>query len=156
MPIKRENRKRYPADWPAIRERILRRAGYRCEHEGCLARHYSVGVWHRPADGDRDWKWFPLWGQNDNPRTYKEARAMASEISFEHHGDVGRHADCPRVIVIVLTVAHLDHVPENCEESNLRALCQRHHLAHDAAMHRANAQATRRARLAVGDLFDRE
>lgn len=34
MPIKPENRDRYPADWPQIRERILRRAGGRCEgHE---------------------------------------------------------------------------------------------------------------------------
>lgn len=149
MPIKPENRKRYPAAWPEIRERILRRAGYRCEHEGCLARHYSVGVWLRDSDHDSGWRWCPFWGQNDNPRTYSEARQMAAEVDHEHNGQG------PKPIVIVLTVAHLDHVPENCEESNLRALCQRHHLAHDAAMHRANAQATRRARLAAGDLFDR-
>lgn len=43
MPIKPENRHRYPPDWPAIRTSILRRAGYRCEHPGCNARQYSVG-----------------------------------------------------------------------------------------------------------------
>lgn len=31
MPIRPENRDRYPKDWPDIRFRILRRAGYRCE-----------------------------------------------------------------------------------------------------------------------------
>lgn len=31
MPIKPENRARYPKTWPAIRERILARAGNRCE-----------------------------------------------------------------------------------------------------------------------------
>lgn len=31
MPIKPENRHRYPADWPAIRARILARAGNACE-----------------------------------------------------------------------------------------------------------------------------
>jgi hypothetical protein len=31
MPIKPENKARYPADWKAIRARILERAGDRCE-----------------------------------------------------------------------------------------------------------------------------
>ena len=35
MPIKPENRQRYPADWPAIRARILERAGSRCEGSPC-------------------------------------------------------------------------------------------------------------------------
>ena len=34
-----------------------------------------------------------------------------------------------------LTVAHLDHTPENCERSNLRALCSACHLRYDAAQH---------------------
>lgn len=60
----------------------------------------------------------------------------------------------PAYIVIVLTIAHLDHTPENCDPANLRAMCQRCHLAYDAEPHRTNAAATRRARKAVGDLFD--
>ena len=40
MPIKPENRHRYPADWKDIRQRILTRAGYRCEWPGCRARHH--------------------------------------------------------------------------------------------------------------------
>ena len=38
--------------------------------------------------------------------------------------------------VVVLTVAHLDHDPRNCEESNLRAWCQLHHNRYDAGHRR--------------------
>ncbi len=31
MPIRAENKHRYPSDWAAIRARILNRAGHRCE-----------------------------------------------------------------------------------------------------------------------------
>lgn len=146
MPIKPENRARYPADWPAVRDRILKRAGYRCEHPGCMARQYSVGWWS--AEGWPGlWRWHAAWGQNDNPRTYTEARQMAAEL---HHD---RSEEGPKPIVIVLTIAHLDHQPENCSDDNLRAMCQRHHLAHDHLHHLASAQATRRARSGMAELF---
>lgn len=48
-------------------------------------------------------------------------------------------------IVIVLTVAHLDHRPENCDPANLRAWCQRHHLAYDAEHHVQTAYMARLA-----------
>jgi len=35
-------------------------------------------------------------------------------------------------VKIVLTIAHMDHTPENCEEENLKALCQRCHNRYDA------------------------
>ncbi|MFW6031668.1 MAG: hypothetical protein ACOC9T_03665, partial [Myxococcota bacterium] len=54
---------------------------------------------------------------------------------------------------VVLTVAHLDHVPEHCEPENLRAMCQRCHLSYDAQHHARNARATRRAGRACGELF---
>ena len=144
MPIKPENRDRYPADWPAIRGRILQRAGYRCEHPGCKARQYSVGWWRVDELGHH---WVAAWGQNDNPRTYSEARQVAAELDFS------RSEEGPKPLVIVLTVAHLDHQPEHCDPDNLRALCQRHHLAHDHEHHRANAQATRRAKAGTAELF---
>lgn len=43
---------------------------------------------------------------------------------------------------VVLTIAHLDHTPENCDPENLRALCQSCHNKYDAK-HRAE---TRKAR----------
>ncbi|MEN0051219.1 MAG: hypothetical protein AAF806_29410 [Bacteroidota bacterium] len=39
---------------------------------------------------------------------------------------------------VVLTVAHLDQNRDNNNFSNLRALCQRCHLAHDLGAHIAN------------------
>jgi len=52
---------------------------------------------------------------------------------------------------VVLTVAHLDHDPSNCAESNLRALCQRCHIRYDARQHAKSATATRRRKqLAAG------
>lgn len=57
---------------------------------------------------------------------------------------------------VVLTTAHLDHQPENCDPSNLRAWCQRCHLAYDAAHHARNRAETRRSRRAVADLFTGE
>lgn len=144
MPIKPEHRARYPADWPAIRERILQRAGHRCEHPGCLARQYSIGTWHRPDGGAHQWA-----EQYEPPSTHAEARTIAAEAWWEV-----QHLGGDKLTIIVLTIAHLDHQPENCDEANLRALCQRHHLAHDHAHHQANAAATRRSGKAIGDLFE--
>lgn len=53
---------------------------------------------------------------------------------------------------VVLTVAHLDHNPSNCAESNLRAWCQRCHLTYDAKQHARNAAKTRKGRKAIRDL----
>lgn len=36
---------------------------------------------------------------------------------------------------VILTVAHLDHTPENCADENLRAMCQRCHLRYDREHH---------------------
>lgn len=98
MPILKENRHRYPKDWPDISKRIrFERAKGRCEFviEGkrCKARH---GKPH------------PLTGS-----------------------------------LVVLTTAHLDHNPENCDDSNLLAGCQRCHNRYD----RAHRNETRRARI---------
>jgi hypothetical protein len=38
---------------------------------------------------------------------------------------------------VVLTVAHLDHNPENNAEENLKAMCQRCHLRYDQHHHKA-------------------
>lgn len=47
--------------------------------------------------------------------------------------------------LVVLTVAHLNHTPEDCRDENLRAMCQGCHLHYDRAHHRQTAAATRRA-----------
>jgi hypothetical protein len=55
---------------------------------------------------------------------------------------------------VVLTVAHLNHQPEDCAESNLKAMCQRCHLRYDSEHHQRNAAQTRRAKKQNGELFE--
>ena len=47
---------------------------------------------------------------------------------------------------IIMTVAHLDHTPENCGDNNLKAMCQRCHLRYDREHHAETAAATREAK----------
>lgn len=96
MPIRPENRSRYPKNWKQIREQILARANNRCEF--CGVENHTMRL---------------------NPRTGREAR-------------------------VVLTIAHLDHTPENCVPDNLRALCQKCHNQYDAAHRAETRKQTRR------------
>ena len=61
--------------------------------------------------------------------------------------------DLDGAVKIVLTIAHLDHTPENCDSANLRAWCQRCHNAYDAPMRRKGIVERARAARALGDLF---
>lgn len=136
MPIKSENRSLYPVDWPAISRAAKERAGLRCTHPGCTARQYSVGRWINDA-------WMP---HADYAVSYAQARQFAAEYSFFLFGDEPAPRGEPKVIVIVLTVAHLNHDPTDCRPENLAAMCQRHHLAYDRQHHNETAYATRMAK----------
>lgn len=138
MPIKPENRKRYPDNWIEIREAILARAGNCCEQ--CkVANGKVIARGAGPFAGTY---------QTDDAEVYDAetgehiARVRMSEYQVKN------------MVQIVLTIAHLDHQPENCDENNLRAWCQMHHLRHDAKHHAETARTTRRERLAVADLFE--
>jgi hypothetical protein len=48
---------------------------------------------------------------------------------------------------VVLTTAHLDHTPENCDDDNLKAMCQGCHLHYDKDHHAETRAATRAAAL---------
>lgn len=91
MPIRPENKKRYPSNWKEIRASILERTRNHCEF--CGRKNHT-------------------WYFNENTK---------------------------KMVRIVLTIAHLDHVPEHCDPSNLRALCQRCHNQYDAK-HRAETR----------------
>ncbi len=91
MPIRPENKGRYPKNWKDIRASILERADNKCEF--CGIANYTIR-----ENGSR----------------------------------------------VVLTIAHLDHTPENNDPSNLRALCQKCHNTYDAP-HRAETRARTRA-----------
>ena len=55
--------------------------------------------------------------------------------------------------LVVLTVGHLDHTPENCDRANLRAWCQRCHNTYDRAHRQATAATTHARQLrAAGQL----
>ena len=138
MPIKPENRSRYPADWKAIRADILERAGHRCEK--CRAPNRT-----RIARGD-----------GNDAGTYMLDDAMVYDDETGECLGPRRMSDysLSRMVDVVLTIAHLDHEPENVDPSNLRAWCQQCHLRHDAQHHAENARRTRMARRAVADLFE--
>ncbi len=90
MPIKPENKERYPKDWKSVViPRIRDRSGNACEGS----------------------PFFP------------DCRAL----NGEPHPVTGS--------VVVLTVAHLDHMPENCDDDNLMLWCQRCHLNYDTEHH---------------------
>ena len=108
MPIRPENRARYPADWKEISKSVREAAGNCCEGS-------------------------PL---------YPDCRTE----NGQPHPVTGS--------IVVLTVAHLDHQPENCERDNLKAWCQRCHNAYDAPMRREGILQRRRAGLAIRDLFE--
>ena len=137
MPIKPENKARYPKDWKQIRQRILERAKDECEK--C-----KVPNGHLVTRGTgKDAGTYMLWdGQVFDDQT-GERLGMARGSEYE----------ASRGVVIVLTVAHLDHTPENCADDNLRAWCQKCHLAYDHEHHQQNARITRRKGKAVADLF---
>jgi len=95
MPIRPENKNRYPKNWKQISERIrFQRAKNHCEF--CQAKNYEP----HPITGSK----------------------------------------------VILTVAHLDHTPENCSDENLVALCQRCHLRYDAKFHSENRKVNSEAK----------
>ena len=96
MPIRPENRARYPKDWKQVRERILKRANWRCEHPGCRARHGVTGYWRKGLF-------------HRLPEVLWDAGYTAGDTVACGNGEK------LKIIKIVLTIAHLDHTPENCE-----------------------------------------
>lgn len=118
MPIRPENKARYPKDWKEISARIRRRAGDCCE---------VCGVANQ------------AWGWREPDGTFHEVPkgplrdAGHRKTPFEVATHEGRML---KVIEIVLTVAHLDHIPEHCGDGNLQAMCQRCHLRYDVEHHR--------------------
>lgn len=142
MPIKPENKGRYPANWKQIRERILARASNCCEQ--CRVTNGDMIV----RGIDKDAGTFQRFDGDGEVYAADDGRLLGRCKASEYCGNKWTR--------VVLTIAHLDHVPEHCDEDNLKALCQRCHLAYDAEHHRANAQATRHARKAIGDLFATE
>lgn len=141
MPIRPENKDRYPAEWDQIRARIQQRAGNRCEV--CGVKNHA-------------WGWRAQHGE------FREISGYTKHLIIEEirrESSRRRWIEPPfvwsghKVIKIVCTTAHLDHVPEHCKDDNLKFMCQRCHLAYDAEHHAQTRYMSRRQGRAVADLF---
>lgn len=145
MPIKPENRAKYPPDWPEIRLRILERDGHKCKF--CSVPNYALGC--------RDDAGLFCHALPKGERMTKLEWPKPGDWAWCSRGD--KQEIYGRILRIVLTIAHVENPdPADCRDENLTALCQRCHNHLDAAMRRANAQRTMRARRATGDLFEKE
>lgn len=127
------DRSRYPDDWERISRARREQAGNRCEW--CGVRNGATGA----RDKHGDW------------HDEGQIESLNSDVGFALFGDF------PRLIRIVLTVAHLGaekpdgspgdkHDKHDCRPENLAALCQKCHLDYDREDHIAAACATRRRR----------
>jgi 5-methylcytosine-specific restriction endonuclease McrA len=139
MPIRPENLARYPKDWPQISQSVRSRAREKCEWCGVqnkqLGGRLPGGTWCPAAAWDHP---------GDRPIEGGRFACEAPDGSLAFL----------RIVRIVLTVAHLDHTPENCSPENLKALCQRCHNRYDAPKRRQGIQERARAARAAGDLFE--
>ncbi|MHA0337088.1 hypothetical protein [Sphingomonas melonis] len=118
MPIRAENRWLYPIDWQQLSGTIrFDRAGRRCEQ--CRRPHL------RRVAHLGDGRWWDAdamcWRSDQGKRVSIKGGLTLASV---------------RTTYVVLACAHLDHNPGNSDPGNLRALCQRCHMIHDAAEHR--------------------
>ncbi|MFI5614691.1 hypothetical protein [Amycolatopsis sp. NPDC051903] len=132
MPIRPENRARYGADWPQFSAYIrFERAAGRCECRGECGRPPG----HLAPDGRcRNWH-----GQPSHLGTDAGCQTAL----------VGPAAPAAAGVLVVLTVAHRNHVPEQRGEDEVFAACQGCHLHYDIDHHRETRQRTRAAELAA-------
>lgn len=121
MPI---NYKLYHPKWSLI-SRLIRfvRAKNCCEK--CGVGNYLVTRKNK-IDGSFEIRHYH--GSNN----YKSAKELCNHTNTCEEDGEGKW------VVVVLTVAHIDHDKTNNKFSNLAALCQRCHLKHDIKQHTAN------------------
>lgn len=117
MPI---NYRNYPLNWKTeLRPAALERSNHCCAF--CGIKNYAVGA------RDKNGQW------HDEPAIH----SMSSDEGLIKFGEF------PRMIKIVLTVAHLNHDITDNSDTNLKALCQKCHIRHDATYHAINSKVTR-------------
>lgn len=122
MPI---DYKRYPTNWlNEIRPRIMQRANNTCECAGCDFRHLEQ-VWAVKYKGKTAWF-----------REYDVAMAQPKTFESKRNKSTGivEIIPNPKLVTVVLTIAHLDHdeTNHNIQDYRLMAMCQLCHLRYDA------------------------
>lgn len=144
MPIRPENKSRYPADWPQISERVRNEAGQKCEWckapNGTVIRRAVTSVDGLHVYRHDDWT--------------AHMDGLSADDGETVPGTCWDEQDWGKPVKVVLAVAHMDHQPENCARENLKALCQRCHNKYDAPMRRAGISERAKGKMAVGDLFE--
>lgn len=141
MPILPENKHLYPDNWEEIRRATLARDKYRCRV--CGLHDHSVGYRENgvfiPTKGNiihdlagEGWSY-----PSQLPLSYEEAWDLKTFLNETEVENI-------RWIVIVLTVAHLDHNPANCVPENLASLCQRCHNIYDRPHRNETMKLTRK------------
>lgn len=107
------DRKRYPANWEEIALQVKSEANWTCEECGrpCRCSGESKGDLEDRIYNEHAQWWDDLWETEDDDE-FGEIRFMKPQR-------------------FVLTVAHLDHIPENCDRANLKALCAPCHCRYD-------------------------
>lgn len=120
MPI---DYKLYHPEWKSrIRPDILKRADNKCEC--CGVENYAVG--YRDLNGI-----FQRTAGNEmhDKAGFGELKYMDAIQLIKHCNEYSD--DDYKLIIIVLTIAHLDHDISNNDYSNLKAMCQRCHNRYD-------------------------
>ena len=105
----------------------MQRAGDRCEK--CGIKNYAVG--YRNEDG----QFIPTEGN-----TMHDA-AGNGELSYKQARELVMHCNdyCEdNLIVVVITIAHLNHDVTDNRPENLAALCQKCHNVHDITFRKRN------------------
>lgn len=142
MPIK--DKGLYPKDWKEIRQRILERDNHCCNICKVKNGEYVFrGTWNNIEI-------FQISGgalyRTENGELLWEEGAFAFIIPASGKED-------QKAVKIVLTIAHLNHDPEDNREENLAALCQLHHLRLDTEQHTENARKTNEKKKHLQRLF---
>lgn len=111
----------------------------------------------RPENRHRygaDWKKFSQWVRFERAGGRCECDGECGRGTHDgrcpnRHG----HAAYGTGSYVVLTVAHLDHIPETRDPEKVKAMCNGCHLHYDRAHHAETAYRTRKARANTSDLF---
>lgn len=135
---------RYPSNWKGIVADVRARAGERCECRGQCGDAHD----HGPGVGRSDER--HRCGAPNGESIVRDPRTPA--VWWRQDESPYSYEERPRTVVVVLTVAHVDHDEANNAPSNLLALCQRCHLKMDNADNRARRREREAAALGQGPL----
>ena len=122
------NYKNYPKNWKTeIRPDILKRANNKCEN--CSIENNKIIL---------RGEWNGVECYQDEDGIIYDAKT-SEKIGEDYIGEVHK---TNKLIKVILTIAHLDHIITNNDYLNLKALCQKCHLNYDKEHHLINRTET--------------